>query len=1014
MTTPLLIAAGNGTSRVLNDGIVSDAVWREGDTGKTDAFSPAQIGQGYELSTFDGLVAIQSQPTAYQPRDFSIVLQRTPYSVNGLNEGWQNEALIAQPLQGNPSRLYAGSLYLEGRFGPMLPQTPLGHTRYGKYKIQGRAVPPFWQGAYTYAVGTAQGITVSDDRIDQSNFLATIASGTANAVFSWTNPGTAPCAVALSISSNNGGTSAYANTTIFVRNADTRLPRRVPVNLDANGNGYIDPSYQLMAMPGLNLFRIETSTPGALANGPFQLSLSGTRPRFLGNDTGRFNDSPVVSVPFRQGTATYCNGSSTLQVAKDGQARVGLSSQTQRNLCINSADPTSAAFTLDGGSSMSLTEAADPSGGNSVVGLLTRGSSPFNGPGSCWYQKNNAYNPSGVTITFSVYLRVQAGSLGSVGLQISGWNADTYMSPNIVVTTSWQRFTFTATFSAASNMQLYCGIYLPSNGDQVLVAWPQIEMANSDSNYQETNAAGYLTPSTINGAGLILEQPTTNLIPSGADAQSTYGTYYEWSGSSTSASTTNAVTPFYGSLCLQITAGASGCTSGWYFNNVSYTSGDQYTFSVWAMATAPGAEIYFYCGASSGYVSIPIDAQGIWKRYSYTYTATSSGSFETHVFAAIIPANATVYFGPGQIENTAFPTTWTDSVRYGDIVAPWAPQNYVASSRAFETWTAAGTSAATPAINTATAASDGLYWLRTWTSGAASNTLTSPLITADVPPSSTAWTVRLAAWQGSVTTGNFTLALLDQSGNTLGSTTIAASGLSSSAKTSFSLTVAASAIGASVSGFKIQLTAPGAGTILLEDCGLTQGSHPGISLYTSGSPIVRPTNAPEYLGGQWVQNGGVRFDYLWPYGTSAPGGADFSLFGDGEHVIELHRYNNVGAGNNTVSMQRETSSGAYLGGGGTAAVFDGAWHTVELVWSTYYVGAERFTYLLLYVDGALVGQNSPGNVGWATPERLWLSSGQTFGIIANLIPTFPSAPSGQSGASPSLFSLPSGAIPYAA
>ncbi len=314
MTDPYVFA----NSQILNDGITCRARWKT----TKGLWNPAMRLPAKQM---DAIVRkIQQHPNvlAYEPRKLN-------WSGRLINQGsfWagrQQLALMASRMATRPTRLQIGSLYLDADFNGLVPKED------DKYNLLPNEVsfdmpgdaPGLWKGAYQFVQGLEQGITVSDDRIDQPGFLVSVAAATgAVATFTFTNPGDAPCEAVFSFSLKD-----YPSTTIHIQNQSQDAPRAVVYTTDANGNGQLDERHGLVLLPGQNVIQIQSSTGALLsvATSGMQGSFYGTVFRWTGNEANRFNDSPLVWVPQRTGTASYIGSDGNLHPVEDGQARIGV------------------------------------------------------------------------------------------------------------------------------------------------------------------------------------------------------------------------------------------------------------------------------------------------------------------------------------------------------------------------------------------------------------------------------------------------------------------------------------------------------------------------------------------------------------------------------------------------------------------------------------------------------------------------------------------------------------------
>lgn len=808
MADPFVFA----NSQVLNDGISCRARWKHA----KGLWHASMRLPSQQVDAMARKIQMHPGTLGYAPRKLN-------WSGRLINQGSffagrQQLALMASRMATRPTRLQIGSLYLEVDFSDLVPKED------DKYNLLPNEVsfdmagdaPGLWKGAYQFAQGLAEGITVSDDRIDQTGYLVSVAAGAgAQAFFTFNNPGDAPCEAVFSFSLRD-----YPSTTIHVQNQSQDAPRAIVYTTDAHGNGRLDERHGLILMPGPNVIYIQSSTGSLLsvATSGLQGSFYGTVFRWTGNEGNRFDDSPLIFVPFRSGPASYVD---------------------------------------------------------------------------------------------------EAGNLAAISVDASA---------------------------------------------------------------------------RVNSQGLVLEAAGTNICQSPEDLTNT--SYWNPGAGSVANNGTTLPTGKSGAVSVYTQASGSYITQ-----TINCSANTVYTMTWFAKSYPNTAFQAHFSDNGGGSGAYPIySSTGSWQRFNLQYTTSAGATTMTIGFGfGGMPNGNSIFIWGVQVESSPLASSYIKVARGADVVALWARQNYVASSRAFEFWSAAGTSAAIPTVNASQPASDGIYQLRTWTSGGSGNTLTSPLITPDVLPRSTPWTVRISAWLGTAS-GNYTLALLDQNGGVLGSTTFATSSinapeLSGSAKTSFALTVPETAISSAVSGFKIQLTAPSAGTILLEDVGLTQGSFPGVSVYTYGSPIMRPSNVLEWPAGQWTQNGSLTATIVPPPQTT---GLTYALLGEiSIQTIALYRDAASGATSNNVLILRRGNDGVHYSGYIVSPTFwDGKAHTVRTWWVNYSIGSDQYMYIGLDVDGTNVYTSGNQIIGgtttsWSSGERLWLSGDNTIATLSDVVIGFP-------------------------
>lgn len=324
MTTPRFILSGQGGAVDLNDGVLQDLGYLAAYNGLME---PAIVAKGSTVETFDGPVRLRSQATHYRPRLFTLDWCAL-IAGNGLAELQTRAHDFASYVEGRPSELQVGSLYLDVELDPIKYKQRLESTKRLEFSLSGEAIPATYKGKYGYAVGVAQSVAVIDDRLDRTELK--LGSGT-NAmvdvtgngrVFTAYNPGSAPCNLPLIVS------GLTASTTYYLKNVDQRTPNAVVFStVSGQTTFFLSASYGVRCFPGTNTFRLQSDASGTLVTtGTYKWAIPGYPSpwRWLGNDNDRFNEGPAILTLYRRGGASYNSAANTHASAVDMQPRIGL------------------------------------------------------------------------------------------------------------------------------------------------------------------------------------------------------------------------------------------------------------------------------------------------------------------------------------------------------------------------------------------------------------------------------------------------------------------------------------------------------------------------------------------------------------------------------------------------------------------------------------------------------------------------------------------------------------------
>lgn len=454
-------------------------------------FEPAVVERGAVVDTFGGMVAIRGLPTAFAPRTFEI-------AGSIINSTWlRNQAVaatVAKAIQGRPTRVQVGSLWLDAELEPIRYDrfTDLA-SRVG-FSLSGEATDPRWTSLYGYSVGVAQGIVVVDDRLDHTSYALT--STTSGAQVSVENPGTAPTQAAIMIS------GLTASTVYYLRNVHQATPGRVAFTTDSSGAAYVAADEGVILMPGTNWLRVENSA-GVLAPSTVKFGFYGTEFKFLGNgasaDTtsasGRFNEGPATFSLYRRGTALHYTATATRASASDMAPRVGdpvfastagqvftsanvglICEEQSTNILTYSEDFTDASWSKTG----TTTGQTDHEGGTTAVkiDLTVGGAQILKSSSTAW----------GTTkYCFSIWLKGDAGSEQVAMRLIETTSGTVITTETFTLTTTWKRYKITGTGAGANNVRV--SVDRVTTTSFILAAFAQCEALPWASSYIKTTTA---------------------------------------------------------------------------------------------------------------------------------------------------------------------------------------------------------------------------------------------------------------------------------------------------------------------------------------------------------------------------------------------------------------------------------------------------------------------------------------------------------------------------------------------
>ncbi len=999
MSDPLVLING----LAVNDDVRYRLNWRQ----STGLFTPAMRPKAARLSTFGGAAAVLPQVSSFLPR--TVTLAGEIVGQGSFLTARETLHDLADAVSTRPSRLQIGPLYTEmmwhGSDDPDTPYKLLPDK--SSWRLEGEAWDARWTCRYGYAAGDPQpdavpGFAVRDDRPDRSDLKATGSN------FAVSNPGDAPTVLALRLS-NTGGTS-YVSTTVWVRNSHKDTPVRIPVLLDAFGNGEIKTYDGLLVMPGTNRLYIENSAGAELSSGTWAASWRETEWTYTGNSGNKMSECSAVIETQRSGTATYISTAGTLTTGTDSQPRTGLPWVSRRNRFTNTIFHGTTSWTATNSATRAVAYPASlPTGypssigeGQANAGKLTIGAGQNAGN---WEQAVSIF--SGNQVTLWCYIYVPSSWSGTIQLWIADGAYTSLAATTVSERDQWvlKSVTYTAV-STALHKFLIGSPGGSSEGKFFYIAEPQWEHAASRTAYQPIDASGLPdVDNLVMGAGLVQEGERTNEI---RNNRANGGTS-QWVASNS------------GTLSAPSTSPNGPSLDGVVQNYIKGTiAGGQTACIVHQIRTVSNATVY----TLAGWFYIPSTNTGHWRLYvadnpsfanaqslivperdqwvfkSFTFTSTSTSMIIG--FGSAGGSAATDWMGGTlvQLELGAFPTssiindsTSAAATRSADSAATVKRAQLVkyshrlasAASTVQSPWALTGWSIpASPFV----AASDGTLTATriTVTNTGTDNIRQTLTIPANISVGGKTFAIALKARQGA-TTASVILDIENQAGTSRGTLTCTLPASSAAYKT-FLVTVTMNAADTGIIA-KIR-GANAAGSVDVEYLKVIPGSFAGLPERATDTPLY-PDDADWLYPDGWDQNGKVAGNFVIASGANTAAGTVI-LGKSGDILITQYA--------STITLSRPTA-------GGTRSVSitlnaaDNAKHSYEASWGNYKESGVRSMPLTLTVDSTTATIDAAelyGDTEWSALERHWLSGGSAFAThsapSSGQIIGFPTVPTG--------------------
>jgi hypothetical protein len=733
----------------------------------------------------------------------------------------------------------------------------------------------------------------------------------------------------------------------------------------------------------------------------------------IDNDNGDHGQPIYHSLAaFRTGSASHVTMAGSFATPGDCVARFGLPWVVRRNLVVSSGDHAASMWEP---SACSISTNAD-------IGPFGdyRACKVTNTPGSGYhyrfqrnitlkanqpYTKSFCAKPGSLPFAYCFFNDNSTNKFayfnlltGTVGYVTAGLSAAITLDKN-----GYYRCTLTYTPTVDGTTYMAYGLcksdnagsYTAGSNDYGFIDAPQMEPGSTATPYQPTNATGVDLINPINGAGLVLEGAGTNLGGSDTSFENGLDGWIEF-GTSTPVSSSDTFSgwPRHGTKSLKLSPLNSG--EGVRKTFSALTIGAWYTVSV---------DVNPATGFNFGIrVCDSLNATTQFQTYTSTQNRISLSfqAIETsHVIRLCKSGDGgtlrTGYFDCLKFEASPFMTSWHDGTRSPDQCAVVEPHNYSDRSDDFSHWERLSEAKAV-VINAAPDpfggnTADQLEFTGTSAVAVYRKTLT-------IPGSLAGKTISFPVWLKAGTATGVTLRIDDQNNSTIGSA------IPMDLTTTMQRYFVPVTCGAGVTQIKLVFRARTTGTFFAYGHQANDGLIPGPYVQTQDTPILPSGITTDQA---FWQNGAIEFDVVLPTIST---GKNYNIIGSGTpwaspyvEALDLYRAAGTAANSHSINLVRKhngtTGQGAITGRGlitSTATLFDGAKHRVRLEWSNYVLAGVRYMWLKIYIDGTLAASQDVaalyGATAWIAPERLWLSDGNVFATLGDVVPSYLPLPDG--------------------